>query len=249
MNLISKLTVGPFTAGALSLACSLSTGAFAQEGRKHLTLLGVSSATIAPAGRGYVALSYANERLNVPNDTDASLSFGHGFGNAVAGLGFQLSAQITSLSDDFGDSGYLTASISRRVSASPLIYVGASVERLLPWGDSRDLDPSINVMASGFTTLSLGKAGETPLMWTIGAGSDVSDRYSEPGVFGGVGIGLSSTLATSIAYYGDHAILGLSLQPIENVYLSASLIDAFDEQRDRRVTVSAVWVFNTGLGR
>ncbi|MEP5761872.1 MAG: hypothetical protein ABJ327_21690 [Litoreibacter sp.] len=221
----------------------------AQDSRKHLSLLGVPSATIAPAGRGFVALSYANERLRTPDDTDASLSFGHGFGDAVNGIGFQLDAQVTSLSDNFGDSGYLTASLSRRISTSPRVYVGASIERLLPWGDSRDLDPAVNLMATGFTTLPLGDGNGTPLMWTLGAGTDVRDRYSEAGFFGGVGIGLSPSLATSVSYYGDHVILGLSLQPAENLYLSASLIDAFDEQQDRRVTISAVWVFDTGLGR
>ena len=75
-----------------------------------------ATGTVAPAGLGFVQLSGTND--SPAGRTDGSLALGMGFGSAEDGLGVQVTAQVTSLTDSFGDSGYLGLKLSRRLGAA-----------------------------------------------------------------------------------------------------------------------------------
>lgn len=226
-----------------SLTALSTSSAAAQDARKHLTLLGIPSATVSPAGTGYVALSFTNDRTGAATGSDASISMGLGFGDADRSIGFQLGAEITSTKSDFGDSGYLTAKFSKRISTETPLYVGLVVDQLVPWGDSKALDPAASLSVTHFTS-----AGNNPIMWTLGAGTDIRNGGTDPGLFAGVGVGLSTQIAASAAYDGDEAIFGISWAPSPSFNFSATLDDAFNERNNRRGILNAVWVFNSRLG-
>jgi hypothetical protein len=232
------------------LALATSVGALAGPGfgqNRNLTLLGIPSATVAPAGVGYVALS-GTRRSPMNARTDGSLELGLGLGNAETGVGVQGKAVVTSLTDDFGDSGYLGVKLSRRVATGQVpVYAGVEVENLAAWGESSDNDPSVSAMVTGFAAIPSG-GGQMPVMFTLGAGSHLRDGGTQPGLFAGVGAGFTRHLGGSVAWTGEALSLGVSLRPPGDapVVMNLTLDDATDRLEQQRVSVSVAWIFAKG---
>lgn len=238
--------------GALGglIALLLSAPAVLAQDRpapKNVTLLGIPSATVAPHGLVFGSLSVSSDVPGPVTHGDGSLALGFGLGSAEENVGLQVTSYFTNFSDSIGGSGYLAFSASRRVSAgSTPLYAGLSIGQVGGWGNSSALDPSATVTLTGFSAL-VGRDGEVwPLMFTLGGGSNIRNGETDPGLFAGVGIGLTEELGASVAWYGDHVNLGTSYRPqgTTNGYFTASLIDAFDQQDSRRAVVS----FNLLLG-
>lgn len=224
----------------------------AQENQTHLTLLGVPSATVAPHGTAFVALSYSNKRVNAtPDSDDGSLSFGIGFGDMNNGIGGHVTTHVTSLEDSPGDSGYFGLSLAGRIpTAANPTYIGVTFDQLGGWGDSDILDPAASVAVTTFLEAGAANGRRMPLMMTLGAGTHVRDAREDPGAFAGIGVGISESFSASAAYYGDHATIGASYMPrkMRDLTINASLVDAFDQQGDQRVVVTATWVFSNLFG-
>jgi len=234
----------PGLAGAF-FAGLLAAPEIARGESRHLTMLGIPSATVAPHGTGFLTLQYGSERPGPGTGADASLTFGVGFGDADETIGVQLSAEITSMTDDFADSGYLGLNFSRRISAGATpVYLGVGVWRLGAWGDAGGLDPAFDLSLSFFPTINT-RNGPAPLMVTLGAGTDVRANDTEPGVFAGVGYGFSEEFGASAAWYGDHATIGVSYAPrnLRNVRFSAALVDVTNETGDRRAVAGVTLIF------
>jgi hypothetical protein len=214
---------------------------------RNLTLLGIPSATAAPAGVGYVALS-GTRRSAMNARTDGSMELGLGLGNAETGVGVQAKAVITSLTDDFGDSGYLGFKLSRRIATGKVpVYAGFEVDNLATWGESSANDPSVSAIVTGFAAAPVA-GGQIPVMFTLGAGSHVRDSGTQPGVFAGVGAGFTPHLGGSVAWAGEALSLGVSLRPPGGapVVMNLTLDDATDRQDERRLSISVAWVFAKG---
>jgi hypothetical protein len=69
-------------------------------------------------------------------------------------------------------------------------------------------------------------------------------------VFAGVGAGLTDYLGGSVAWTGQTLDLGLSLRPAAEVPLvvNVTMNDATDRLDERRLSISAAWVFLKGGG-
>lgn len=228
---------------ALALALLAAVPAAAQE-RKHLTLVGVPAATVAPAGTAFASLSGTNRSFN--GLVDGSLALGMGFGNAEETVGVQVTAQITSLTDDFADSGYIQFKLARRLGSRP-IYAGLQVDHLLNWGDSAFVPTSAKAMVTWFGSVQAG--GELyPVMATVGVGDRIRNLGQDPGAFAGIGIGLSPVTAVSAAFSGDYFDVGVGLRVDDRLAVTLTANDVFDMRDRRRLTVSATYSFQNLFG-
>lgn len=231
--------------------------AVAETSDIYLTMTGIKSATTAPGGLAFVSGAWSSDRVNVSGGsglidrTDGSMSLGAGFGSAETGIGFQVTANITSLYDDFGDSGYLSFKASRRVTPEGQVpvYLGVSADNLVPWGDSSQNEESLDLIVSVFPTIQTA-SGPKPLMITLGAGTNIRNYGQDPGGYFGIGMGLTEHLAVSAAWTGDEVALGTGfrLDGLPNMHFTASLDDAFDQNDARRVTLQATWVTDKLFG-
>ncbi|MEM9247199.1 MAG: hypothetical protein AAGB05_00735 [Pseudomonadota bacterium] len=247
------MTLGAISAvGAWAQDGAAPAGSAAEAFRKNVTLLGVPPATVAPQGLVFAAVSFTDERVDARDDDDDAIALGLEDGSAAFGFGvaagdiadLQFTANITSLEDDFADSGYFSVKASRPIAGAAVpSFVGVTFDTLAAWGDSDTLDPSVSVSYTAFPTLS---AGGTlyPLMVTLGGGTDVRDFRREPGLFAGVGIGLTEAFGVSAAYNGDNVDLGASFRipGFDQVGVTAVLNDAFDEDDQQRVILSLTWI-------
>jgi hypothetical protein len=241
--------------GPLALLAGLTIApniGHAQEGTKFLTLQNVSSATVAPHGTVFGSLTGTTRRRGIGqgDDVDGSIELGFGLGSAEEAVGLQFSSTITSLTNDFGDSGYLNLKLSRRIlSGAHPTYIGLEASHFGNWGDARrnKLRGKITVTTFGRTPVSA--AGDSyPYMLSLGIGNDLRNNATDPGVFFGAGIGVTESLGLSAAWTGETFDIGASLRSasLKNVSFNASVNDVFDMEKDRRLTVSVSW-YTTGV--
>ncbi|MCR8723314.1 hypothetical protein [Frigidibacter sp. ROC022] len=262
---------GPGRQGFRPIALALAAGiactspVAAQDSGKHLTLNGIMSGTVAPNGLGFVSLS-ATDNGWASGDTEGAMALGFGLGDADEGIGMQFTVNLVSLGapgNGVGDSGYLSLKFSKRLGERP-VYLGLQIDHLAPWGDAsmrvvdvlippgpndpglylvENVDPSVKLAATWFTQMDI-RGDSYPLMFTLGAGNRVRNFERDPGMFAGVGMGLSQNLAASIAWNGDYADLGLGYRIGGNLFLNATLNDAFDMEDQQRVTLTVSHTFN-----
>jgi hypothetical protein len=238
------MTISAWLLGLTATSALVAGGAVAQDGRKHLTLSGIASGTVAPNGLAFASLSGTNR--SPAGRTDGSLALGFGLGSAEDSVGLQVVAQITSLTDAFGDSGYLQFKLSRRLGAQPL-YLGVQADHLVAWGDSEQVDPSGKLALTYFTDVQAG-GDRFPVMMTIGAGSRVRDLGTEPGLFAGVGMGLTDRIGASVAFSGDYFDVGVGVKLNDQLSMTASVNDVFDQRDRQRVTISVTYAMQNLFG-
>ncbi len=213
--------------------------------RKNVTLLGIPPATVAPDGLVFASVSWTDRRSGTFPEDDASGAVGFGLGLGDGLVDLQFTANVISFEDDFGDSGYFSIKASHRLDDGGGVptYVAIGADLLGPWGDTEGTDPGFNLALTTFPVIQLGGASY-PLMITLGGGDKVSDYGTEQGVFAGIGIGLSETVGTSIAFNGDNFDLGGSFRfkALENWGFTAGLGDVFDQDDRQRVILSVNWI-------
>ncbi len=249
-SLLGGLVIAVGLAVPSAQAQSLELPYVAEGATKNLTLLGIPSATVAPHGLGFASLGLTSKLGGVLNQWDGSLAFGLGLGDAETGLGVQVTANLTSLTNAFGDSGYFEAKISRRISTGETpLYLGAQVEGLATWGQANTVPESGRIMATWFPDLSVG--GDVfPLMLTLGYGTHLRNARTDPGMFAGVGIGVNRNLGLSAAWAGETLDLGTAwkFDGIDWMTVSAEINDATDRLGQRRVSITFN-LFNPNLFR
>ncbi|MDV7143105.1 hypothetical protein R3X27_10460 [Tropicimonas sp. TH_r6] len=212
---------------------------------KNVSLLGIPAATVAPDGLVFAAVAFTDKRNGVTDDWDGSAAFGFGVGVGDDLFDLQFTAHVTSLDDDFGDSGFLGVRASKRIDSGGIpTYLGLGVRNIAPWGDA-DVDDDLAYSGS-ITSFPVARIGGDvyPLMLTVGAGNKVRDFDREAGVFAGLGIGLTEYFGTSVAYNGDNMDVGASfrLPGLDSVGFNVILNDAFDQDDRQRVIFSLNWI-------
>ncbi|MEO0957612.1 MAG: hypothetical protein AAFY66_03950 [Pseudomonadota bacterium] len=238
---------------ALGLSFGLSGEALAQEPKpKHLTLLGIPSATTAPGG---LVFGQVSRSFDIDSDADdlTVLSLGFGIGSAEENIGGQFTVTGAPSSEEFDSFAYFGAKVSRRLTATENpTYVGLLVNRIAASGEAEDLDPAVSLIFTSFGATSFAATEETyPFMVSVGAGSHVRDGGEDPGVFFGAGVGVTSALGVSAAWSGDQVDFGASLrfEQLRNARFSVVLSDAFNLEDRRQATLALSWAFDTGQWR
>jgi hypothetical protein len=229
-----------------------SVGAIqAETAQKNLTLMGIPSATVAPHGVMFGVVSWTNKRNSFSNSSDASGAVGIGFGSAEKNIGLQFTTNITSFSDDFGDSGFLSIKASRRIAKGDNpVYASLSFGNLSTWGDAKAVNESVNFAVSRFSQISTGLNNTFPVMFTVGYGNKIKSNFTEPGVFLGAGIGLSEIVGASISTTGNGVDLGASFKfkPIKNMQFGVTTNDIFDENGLQRIVLTLSWYLSDVFG-
>jgi hypothetical protein len=205
-------------------------------------IMGIPSGFGAPRGFGFVSFAATDRReRGRSGDWDGSMVLGFGLGNAQTAIGITPVVEITSVTPShFGSSGRLGLHFSRRFpfGNSWQGAAGLGLQNLLTWGDSSVLDPEWNLSFSSVrpadTTLGI------PILISAGYGSGVSRFGSDPGFYGGVGIGVHKSFGLSMAWYGDEAITGVNFWPFpeKNLLISLGIGDTFNNVSGRRILLT-----------
>lgn len=221
------------------------------DSTRNLTLLSAPSATVAPHGMGFASLGLTSKRGGTANNWDGSLALGIGLGDATESIGVQLTANITSLRGNFGDSGYFGIRLSRQLTdgAAPL-FLGAEVNGLATWGQANNVPESGNVMLTWFPVLETGGGRSYPLMFTAGYGSHRKNGFTDPAPFFGAGIGITRNFGASMSWTGETLDIGASftIDGVDNFNVTTEVNDVTDRLGSRRFTINFNF-FRPGLFR
>lgn len=203
---------------------------------KNVTMQGIGSGSVAAGGSVFGSVSGTTKRAG-GGGIDGSLSFGAGFGDASAGVGAQVSVNITSADPaDFADSGFLGVKFGTKLGGERPTFVALSLDNLAGWGDSAGNDLKATAAVTTFGEVSLG-GDAYPTMFTLGLqgteGGDVSP-------FAGLGVGITEHVGASVSHDGSNVNLGLGFKVpgVDGMSASVTLDDAFEQDGDRRATFS-----------
>ena len=219
----------------------------AQGVDKHVSLTGIQSGTVISGGAGFAAISLTDKRAPGLGQEDGSAVVGLGFGNAKRNVGVQVAVHATSLRDGVGNSGYVSLKFSRRLLNGRNPVSGSlRLGQLANWGKADGLEETAAMAFTRSMKMTLGNGEVYPTRMTLGAGTHLRNSYTDPGVFAGVGIGLTETTAASIAWTGDGIRLGTKFRFdwAENASFGLSIDDATNRINKRRVIVSVGYRFD-----
>jgi hypothetical protein len=209
---------------------------------QRTVIMGIPSGFGAPRGFGFVSFAATDRRERVwPGDFDASIALGYGLGNAQTAIGVTPVIEITSTTPShFGSSGRVGLHFSRNFKLGETWQgaAGLGLQNLLTWGDSSVLDPEWNLSFS-----SVRRADErlgVPILISAGYGSGVSRFGSDPGFYGGIGVGIHKNFGLSMAWYGDEAITGVNFWPLpeRNLLINLGIGDTFNNVSGRRILLT-----------
>ncbi|MEM8554859.1 MAG: hypothetical protein AAGF71_08565 [Pseudomonadota bacterium] len=230
-------------------ATDLATIAPAPEaGIAFPSVFGVASAVAPAPNSGYVGALYANPRGGIDGEGgDGDIFGGYTVGNAADLVALTVGLSVTSVStDDFADSGALSASLSRLVNVSDrsATFIGATASNLAAWGDADDSDETGSIQISHIQDF------DVPVQFTAGYALDntYDDDDSgdlDDGFFLGVGVGISELFSISLSGTQTQANIGLtgSLPFLPNVGFSAGVFDVTDNVERQQFSFAVVYGF------
>ncbi|WP_163852306.1 hypothetical protein [Pseudooceanicola aestuarii] len=254
--------LGKFSAVAALSAAALTAGAtapLAQAAKPSasVTMFGADTAFILPHGSIFMGATATDPRGGVSGaGTDGDLSFGAGFGNPIDAVGLEVDVNVTSLSDDFGDSGSLTLKVARALLLQPnhVIFGSVAASNLGAWGDDKASDERWNVAVSGLTQIE-GPALVHPVMWTVGYGSDSvlstpGSSLTEDGLFAGVGIGVTRHLGVAISGTENqlNAGIGVTVPGVDGLSVSYGVNDITDNMNRKQQMLSVSYTLTDVFG-
>jgi hypothetical protein len=201
-----------------------------------------------------VAATNARDR-GKPGNADGSFALGFGFGDPRDTIGIDLVVSSTSTGDPraglrglMGNEGILAEGsfgfkLAREfkidgIDARFSFAVGAA--NLLPWGSPEEVGENYFIVGTALSNLKLLDGPTFPVNLTFGVGSAISALEREPGIFGGIGVGVTQRMSMSLGWLGDEWIVGATFYPVRSSRMQVSIAAGDITQRtsDGRILLS-----------
>lgn len=229
----------------------------AAEPAKRASGVGMPSGYTAAPGSLTLSVSGTSRRAgSTSGDEDGSLAVVAGFGDPGAAIGVEAGVSITAIGSneeplrdfpkDFGNSGSLFLGASRAFQVDDVDFsVAARATDLLGWGDA-DGGPEGSVALTAVRAF-LADGESYPVAFTIGAGTAVADEGDDPGVFFGLGLGVSSRASVGAGFVGDEVVIGatfwLNRTGLEGPVATIAVNDPTYAEGRQRVTLTLSYTF------
>lgn len=159
---------------------------------------------------------------------DGSIAAGIGIGDPRRNVGIELALNVTSLTDDFGDSGALAVKLHRSIGTRGAISIGT--ENDLAWGDVKDTVDRYTstkfISYSHYFQLGSAPLSSGGLMLTLGVGDGRLGRADDPeqvAPFMSIGYAFTRRTSVIVDYAGESTNVGLSIVPWRTLPISAVL--------------------------
>lgn len=191
----------------------------------HASTLGVPSGFGLGQGNIGLGASFTNRRDRTGTSWDGSGVVSFGFGDPRETIGAEAVLGLVSLtppwrrignSSVLGEDGNISFKLFREFQNARAGYVSAvsvGASNAVRWGDPRTVP--VNYYVAGSTIFTAPWGGNTTRMGmvTLGVGSSVRNIERDPGVFGGVALGLTPWMSVGASWLGDEAIIGTNFTP------------------------------------
>jgi len=169
---------------------------------------------------GQLAVGIGGQTTDAPgaNHFDGSMGVALGLGNSAESLGFELTANLISLRDNFGEDGSFNAKIHHMINQTTSVAVGA--ESFGGWGAARE--SRISSYAAITSVVNPG----VPVVLNLGAGTNrfsSNNETNRTGVFGSVAVIPTDRLSFVVDYTGIDTNVGVSVVPAVSLPVTLTL--------------------------
>lgn len=202
----------------------------------------------SPEPRVFWGLALSDRRSSTDYSADGSATIGLTFGDVDRILAVRAAAVITSLSDEFGDSGYLAARFSRRVDLFGIPVEGAlTFSNLAGWGDASGNVETAQISLAVTPVFQTSGGWRIPIRLSIGAKADIEDFSANQEYSISALAQWSPRFSTNLALVDGRMDIGAGvnfpnlLGRDDTFFVGLTLADALDSDNFRRV------VFRTGF--
>jgi len=169
---------------------------------------------------GQLAVGIGGQTTDAPgsNHFDGSMGVAIGLGDSSKALGFELTANLISLRDNFGEDGSFNAKIHHMINATTSVAVGA--ESVGGWGAARD--SRISSYAALTTVVNPG----VPVVLNVGAGTNRFASNNETNTtraFGSIAVVPTDRLSVVVDYTGIDTNAAVSVVPVVSLPVTLTL--------------------------
>jgi hypothetical protein len=208
-------------------------------GRAAPATLGVASGFGLERGTIVVGAAATNARdRGKGGNPDGSFALGIGLSDPRDKVGIDFVLSSTSVGDPrdglqgiLGEGGFLAEGslalkFSREleiVGTDTRFSVAVGAANLLPWGSAEEVGVNYFIVGTALTNLHLLDGPAFPVNLTLGVGSAVSGVERDPGLFAGIGMGVTERMAMSVGWLGDEWIVGATIYPLSSGRMQISI--------------------------
>ncbi|MFK7755103.1 MAG: hypothetical protein AB8B51_21465 [Sedimentitalea sp.] len=234
--------LGETLACVVLLSLALPGWAKAQTNSNALSDLELLTSLQPQGATFFMGGALTNRRASDDDSWDGSANIGVSFGDVDRNVNVRAAAVITSLSNEFADSGYLSARIARRQSIFGVPIQGAlTFSNIAGWGDAQSNIETFQVAVSVAPILRRADGRQMQLSFSLAAKSDLRDLFSDTTYSFSSALFFNPTTSANLAivdgsfHFGANYTFANVLGRGENLFVGLTLADAFDHNDHRRV--------------
>lgn len=192
----------------------------------------------------FSGLALTNRRSRTESSPDGSATVGLTFGDIDRTVAVRAAAVITSLSDSFGDSGYLAISFSRRIDAFGIPVEGTlTFSELAGWGDAVGNEQDVGFSLALTPIYQTPGNRRIPIRLSVGANAGLSDPWQDQEFSVTAMAQWTPAFSTSVALIDGRMDVGAGLRfdnlagRNESVFVGLTAMDALNTDGFRRITL------------
>lgn len=206
--------------------------------------LGLLTRLRSPDPTVFGGIALTNRRSRNNSSADGSATVGLTFGDIDRTVSVRAAAVLTSLTDDFGDSGYFAISFSRNVAALGIPVEGTlTLGELAGWGDASENEQNVGLSFAVKPVYQTPRKRRIPIRLGVGAKAALSDLSQNQGFFLSAMAQWTPAFSTSAALIDGRLDVGAGLR-FDNpsggngsFFVGVTAMDALDTDGFRRITL------------
>lgn len=221
----------------------------AQAPKAFPSIVGIPSAFPAPQNSGFVGLTVATPRGGGPrkpsrDNADGDLGVGYTIGNPIDNISATGTLVISDL-EPFGKAGsfYFDFARALHVGERSLTFGGITAGNIGAWGSAKTRAETYSAYVSHLTSFQT-SGGEIPVQVTVGYGDQTTfsddGRTVGEGLFYGLGLGVTETVAVSLSGTKNQVNVGTSfgVKALPNWGASIGIFDVGQSVDRRQYAIS-----------
>lgn len=191
-----------------------------------------------------VSSSISNKREKTKDDWDGSAYIGFNFGLNQSNLTATISSTITSLTDEFADSGFLSFNLSQFWQYETFHATTAvGFSNLAGWGDANGNDETISGLLSVSPIINIADINVMPFDFRLGFAAEIKD-ITGVDFYAGSNLWLTNNWSVSADLLNDAMNLGSIYRfdrflGLRSSYISFAIADVLDSRGEKRFILSA----------
>lgn len=158
------------------------------------------------------------------SEEDGSIGLGTGVGDPIETVGLEITYNIISLTDDFGDSGAVGFKLHKIFTQLDNLAVAVGWTNAIDYGDASDAEETVYGVLTKQFDLRPEASNRLPITFSLGVGTGdfrslgaINSGDNPPNFFAGMGLRMIPQLSFVSSWTGNQLNMGVSTAPFRQV--------------------------------